>query len=145
MTQYIKITIRPGQKKRADISDWVLPTGEFIWIGQDTDVFDPSAPVGDVSANESPPPTTYIYSACTQEDIDNLAQLSFLERDEVRNNRISRVLVDCVKGIIELFKVGREKGVWLATDFDAELRSRFSEWQDIIDEHENDNIEPPEE
>lgn len=143
MTQYIKIQLQPGQQKRADISNWMLSTGEVIWIGEDTDVFDDTAPVGQVGPNDPTPSTTYVYSPCTQDDLDELAAQSFEIRKENRHELIRQALIDAIKGIIMLFQVGQSKGIWAAADFDADLRAKFQEWNTLINEHEADSLDPP--
>lgn len=145
MTQYLKITIQPGQMKRSDISDWQLSTGEYIWIAEDGVTFDPNAPVASVWPGEPVPPLTYTYDTCTQADIDEIALLAFGIRKTARIELIQAALIDAVKGIVALFQVGRDKGIWLATDFDSDLRDRFADWIALINEHESDPQDPPEE
>lgn len=143
MTQYIKVTLSPGHQKRSDISNWQLSTGEFIWIGGDTATFDDTAIIGDLNPGETPPPATYTYAPCTQTDLDYLASLAFNERKENRIRLIQEGLIDCIQGIVKIYKVGASKGLWVSGDFPAELVSAFQDWIALINEHETDPQEPP--
>lgn len=143
MTQYIKIMLQPGQQKRSDISDWRLASGELIWIGDDLTVFDPTAPTGAVGPNDPPVAQNYFYAPCDQADLDELAAQNFNLRKEGRERLLMQAVIDLFGGLLEVFKVGRDKNLWVATDFDAEIRAKFIEWIALIDEHKADSPDVP--
>jgi len=143
MTQYIKITLSPGHQKRSDISDWALSTGELIWIGADEDTFDDTAVIGPIGPTDPVPPDKYTYVVCTQDDINELAALSFAIRKNNRIQLIQEGLIDCIQGIVKLYQVGASKGIWAIGDFPVALVQSFQDWIALINEHENDTQQPP--
>lgn len=141
--QYIKVTISPGQRKRTDISNWMLSTGEYIWIGQDSDTFDDTAVIGSLGDSDPTPPSTYSYAACTQEDIDELKILSFNIRKQIRLQDIGDKLIEATNAIIEIYEVGEAKGLWESLDFSTAFTETIENLTNVVNEHNLDTLDPP--
>lgn len=66
----------------------------------------------------------------TQEELDQQAidaEVQALTID------LKRALVWQFRMILELFEVGKAKGIWINTDFDATIRAKAADWKTKLD------------
>lgn len=66
------------------------------------------------------------------------AQIDYEARQNARTDNLKAALVNQFKMILELFQVGRDKGLWVVADFDPALVTLAQEWKDLIDDYEAD-------
>lgn len=67
------------------------------------------------------------------------AQIDYEARQNARIQNLKSALVNQFKMILELFQVGRDKGLWVVADFDPALVTLAQEWKDLIDDYETDS------
>jgi len=69
--------------------------------------------------------------------------LAYLAIDIAENGKIDKInllkaaIVDQFKFIIEIFEVGKAKGLWVNADFDPVLLQKGAEWKQLINDIEN--------
>jgi hypothetical protein len=59
-------------------------------------------------------------------------------RQAARIGNLKEALIYQFKMILALFQVGKDKGIWINTDFDADLRAKAAEWIQLINDYENE-------
>lgn len=74
----------------------------------------------------------------TQYTTEEQAQIDYQERQNARTLNLKSALINQFKMILELFQVGRDKGLWVTADFDADLVTLAQEWNQLIQDYEND-------
>ena len=67
------------------------------------------------------------------------AQFDYEQRQRNRIKILKNALVNQFKMILDIFQVGRDKGVWTVSDFDPSLVTVAQQWITLIDEYENDS------
>lgn len=67
------------------------------------------------------------------------AQIDYEARQNARIDNLKAALINQFKMILELFQVGRDKGLWVVADFDPALVTLAQEWKDLIDNYEADS------
>lgn len=67
------------------------------------------------------------------------AQIDYNARQDARIANLKGALINQFKMILELFQVGRDKGLWVVADFDPALVTLAQEWKDLIDDYEADS------
>lgn len=67
------------------------------------------------------------------------AQIDYEGRQAARIANLKSALINQFKMILELFQVGRDKGLWVVADFDPALVTLAQEWKDLIDDYEADS------
>ena len=67
------------------------------------------------------------------------AQIDYDARQDARIQNLKGALVNQFKMILELFQVGRDKGLWVVADFDPALVTIAQQWIDLIADYENDS------
>ncbi len=67
------------------------------------------------------------------------AQLDKLGRQSMRIATLQNATRHMFKMLLALFQTGRDKGLWSATDFDAELRSKVAEWQQLLNDYDSED------
>jgi hypothetical protein len=60
------------------------------------------------------------------------------DRQTGRIGSLKDALIWQFKMILELFQVGKDKGLWVNTDFDSEVRAKAAEWIQTIADYENE-------
>lgn len=65
-------------------------------------------------------------------------QIDYDSRQYARIANLKDALINQFKMILALFQVGRDKGVWVVGDFDADLVAQAQTWIDLIDDYESD-------
>lgn len=73
-----------------------------------------------------------------QYSTEEQAQINYQERQNARILNLKSALINQFKMILELFQVGRDKGLWVTADFDADLVTLAQEWNQLIQDYEND-------
>jgi hypothetical protein len=73
--------------------------------------------------------------AFTAAEIDELDRLA---RQAARLDSLKTALIYQFKMILALFQVGKDKGLWVNTDFDLELRQKAADWIQLIADYEAD-------
>jgi len=66
-------------------------------------------------------------------------EIDAIDLDARQNARIANLrdaLIYQFKMILALFQVGKDKGIWVNTDFDADLRQKAAEWIQLIADYE---------
>lgn len=66
-------------------------------------------------------------------------QHDYDQRQAERLQNLKSALINQFKMILELFQVGRDKGLWVVADFDPALVTLAQEWKDLIDDYEADS------
>jgi len=66
------------------------------------------------------------------------SQIAYEGRQAVRIQTLVRATIDQFDMILALFQVGRDNGIWTATDFPADLRAKAVEWRQLIDDYRSD-------
>lgn len=69
---------------------------------------------------------------------EEIAENDYQERQAARLQTLINATIDQFDMILALYQVGRDNGVWVATDFDEELRTKAAEWRTLIDEYRAD-------
>lgn len=120
-----------------DLSEW--RTYQNWLIGLDADGEDlgtgPNEPIA------MPPDDSGDYELIDDTWVLNDLIRSQRELDARQTERIKLLqaaTIDQFDMIIALFTVGRDKGLWAATDFSAELRAKVVEWMQLIEDYKND-------
>lgn len=67
------------------------------------------------------------------------SQIDYDERQNARIDNLKAALINQFKMILELYQVGRDKGLWVVADFDPALVTLAQEWKDLIDDYEADS------
>lgn len=60
-------------------------------------------------------------------------------RQTSREKTLKNALIWQFKMILELFQVGRDKGLWVVADFDPDTVTKAQEWIALINEYDNDS------
>lgn len=71
----------------------------------------------------------------TQEELD---LISYNERQDERINNLRSAIITEFEMILAIYQVGRDKGLWLATDFPQEIRDKAAQWIQLINDYKND-------
>lgn len=71
----------------------------------------------------------------TQEELDLIA---YNERQDARIIQLRNAIITEFEMILAIYQVGRDKGLWLATDFPQEIRDKAAQWIQLINDYKND-------
>lgn len=71
----------------------------------------------------------------TQEELDLIA---YNERQDARIVQLRNAIITEFEMILTIYQVGRDKGLWLATDFPQEIRDKAAQWIQLINDYKND-------
>jgi len=74
-----------------------------------------------------------------QPSAEVVAQRELDARQNARVQKLQNAVIDQFDMILALFRVGRDKGVWAAGDFPAELVTKVQEWQQLILDYRSDS------